>query len=75
MFLGRVPRPGKDPTHLANRLQLQGELQSKNAAPKMYKGVFHGVNVIMKNEGAKGLFRGIGAAVGNALSTFRFTPG
>ena len=45
------------------RLQLQGELQSKKDAPRLYKGVFHGVSVIFKNEGAKGLFRGIGAAV------------
>ena len=45
------------------RLQLQGELQSKKDAPRLYKGVFHGVSVIVKNEGAKGLFRGIGAAV------------
>lgn len=45
------------------RLQLQGELQSKKAAPRMYRGVFHGVSVIFKNEGPKGLFRGIGAAV------------
>lgn len=44
------------------RLQLQGELQSKKDAPRLYKGVFHGVSVILKNEGPKGLFRGIGAA-------------
>lgn len=29
----------------------------------MYKGVFQGIGVILKNEGPKGLFRGIGAAV------------
>lgn len=45
------------------RLQLQGELQSKNEAPRLYKGVFHGVTVILKNEGPRGLFRGIGGAV------------
>lgn len=44
-------------------LQLQGELQSKKDAPRLYRGVFHGVSVILKNEGPKGLFRGIGAAV------------
>ncbi|KAK3166850.1 hypothetical protein OEA41_009975 [Lepraria neglecta] len=44
------------------RLQLQGELQSKKDAPRLYRGVFHGVSVILKNEGPKGLFRGIGAA-------------
>lgn len=44
------------------RLQLQGELQSKKAAPRMYKGVFHGVKVILSNEGPKGLLRGINCA-------------
>ncbi|KAL8770919.1 MAG: hypothetical protein Q9209_003570 [Squamulea sp. 1 TL-2023] len=44
------------------RLQLQGELQSKKEAPRLYRGVLHGVSVIAKNEGPKGLFRGIGAA-------------
>ncbi|QKX59237.1 uncharacterized protein TRUGW13939_06369 [Talaromyces rugulosus] len=42
------------------RLQLQGELQSD--AVKKYKGVFHGIKVILQNEGPKGLFRGIGSA-------------
>jgi len=44
------------------RLQLQGELQSKSEAVKKYKGVWHGVSVILKNEGPRGLFRGIGSA-------------
>ncbi|KAJ5496729.1 hypothetical protein N7463_008716 [Penicillium fimorum] len=44
------------------RLQLQGELQSKNQAVKMYKGPLHGIKVILQNEGPKGLFRGIGSA-------------
>ena len=44
------------------RLQLQGELQSKEVAVKKYRGVFHGVSVIFKNEGVAGLYRGIGAA-------------
>ncbi|KAJ5874262.1 uncharacterized protein N7529_002692 [Penicillium soppii] len=44
------------------RLQLQGELQSKNEAVKMYKGPLHGVKVILQNEGPRGLFRGIGSA-------------
>ncbi len=47
----------------AYSLQLQGELQAKKDAPRLYKGVFHGVRVILKNEGPKGLYRGIGAAV------------
>lgn len=45
------------------RLQLQGEMQSKKQAPRLYKGVFHGVKVILEKEGPRGLFRGIGAAV------------
>ncbi|CAD6584254.1 MAG: Mitochondrial oxaloacetate carrier protein [Alectoria sarmentosa] len=44
------------------RLQLQGELQAKTDAPRLYRGVFHGVSVILKNEGPKGLYRGLGAA-------------
>lgn len=44
------------------RLQLQGELQSKKEAVRQYRGVFHGVGVIVKNDGPKGLFRGIGCA-------------
>ncbi|KAF2838198.1 mitochondrial oxaloacetate transport protein [Patellaria atrata CBS 101060] len=44
------------------RLQLQGELQSKKEAERLYKGVLHGVRVIYKNEGMKGLLRGIGCA-------------
>lgn len=47
----------------SNRLQLQGELQSNLEAVKVYKGVFHGVNVILKNEGLRGLYRGVGSAV------------
>lgn len=44
------------------RLQLQGELQSKKEAVRQYKGVFHGVAVILKNEGPKGLLRGLSCA-------------
>ncbi|EPS32492.1 hypothetical protein PDE_07452 [Penicillium oxalicum 114-2] len=44
------------------RLQLQGELQSKNEGVKKYRGVLHGVKVILQNEGPRGLFRGIGSA-------------
>lgn len=45
------------------RLQLQGELQAKGTAPKLYTGVGHGLKVIIKNEGFKGLLRGINCAV------------
>ncbi|PWY65884.1 mitochondrial oxaloacetate transporter [Aspergillus piperis CBS 112811] len=44
------------------RLQLQGELQAKQDAAKKYRGVLHGVKVILQNEGPRGLFRGIGSA-------------
>ncbi|KAG4417809.1 hypothetical protein IFR04_009097 [Cadophora malorum] len=44
------------------RMQLQGELQEKALQPRMYKGPFHGVTVIVKNEGLRGIYRGIGAA-------------
>ncbi|KAK2754579.1 Mitochondrial oxaloacetate carrier protein [Arachnomyces sp. PD_36] len=44
------------------RLQLQGELQAKDQAARKYKGAFHGIKVILQNEGPRGLFRGIGAA-------------
>lgn len=44
------------------RLQLQGELQTADVAVKKYRGVLHGVSVIVKNEGLKGIYRGIGSA-------------
>lgn len=50
------------------RLQLQGELQATKDAPKMYKGVGHGVKVVLQNEGLRGLLRGLSCAVSNALS-------
>ncbi|KAL1646072.1 Mitochondrial oxaloacetate carrier protein [Diplodia intermedia] len=43
-------------------LQLQGELQARKDAPKLYRGVLHGVATILKNEGPKGLFRGLSCA-------------
>lgn len=43
-------------------MQLQGELQHKSDQPRMYRGPFHGVSVIVRNEGLKGIYRGIGAA-------------
>lgn len=44
------------------RLQLQGELQAKEVAVKKYRGVLHGVSVVAKNEGIRGLYRGLGCA-------------
>ena len=45
------------------RLQLQGELQTKQNAPRLYKGVLHGVRAVYTNEGMKGLLRGLNCAV------------
>lgn len=44
------------------RMQLQGELQSKGHQPHHYRGPIHGVSVILRNEGVRGLYRGIGCA-------------
>lgn len=43
-------------------MQLQGELQDKGHQPRLYKGPFHGVTVILRNEGLAGIYRGIGTA-------------
>lgn len=43
-------------------MQLQGELQEKGQQPRMYRGPIHGVSVIVRNEGIRGIYRGIGAA-------------
>lgn len=43
-------------------MQLQGELQSKGHQPHHYRGPFHGVSVIVRNEGLRGIYRGIGCA-------------
>lgn len=44
------------------RMQLQGELQSKGHQPHHYRGPLHGVRVIVKNEGVRGIYRGLGTA-------------
>lgn len=44
------------------RMQLQGELRSKGHQPHFYRGPFHGVSVIVRNEGLGGIYRGIGCA-------------
>ncbi|KAI9743857.1 MAG: Mitochondrial oxaloacetate carrier protein [Claussenomyces sp. TS43310] len=44
------------------RMQLQGELQDRGHQPKLYKGPFHGISVIVRNEGLRGIYRGIGGA-------------
>ncbi|KAK8076506.1 mitochondrial carrier, partial [Apiospora phragmitis] len=44
------------------RMQLQGELQTKGHQPHHYRGPIHGVSVIVRNEGLKGIYRGIGCA-------------
>lgn len=44
------------------RMQLQGELQDKGHQPHHYRGPFHGVSVIVRNEGLRGIYRGLGTA-------------
>ncbi|KAK0670621.1 mitochondrial carrier domain-containing protein [Cercophora samala] len=44
------------------RMQLQGELQTKGHQPHHYRGPLHGVSVIVRNEGIRGIYRGIGCA-------------
>ncbi|KAL2271902.1 hypothetical protein VTJ83DRAFT_1273 [Remersonia thermophila] len=44
------------------RMQLQGELQSKGHQPHHYRGPLHGVSVIVRHEGLRGIYRGIGCA-------------
>lgn len=43
-------------------MQLQGELQSKGHQPHHYRGPLHGVGVIVKHEGLRGIYRGLGSA-------------
>lgn len=43
-------------------MQLQGELQDKGHQPQKYRGPFQGVSVIVRNEGIRGIYRGIGSA-------------
>lgn len=45
------------------RLQLQGELASKGQVKKVYTNVFQALGVIGKNEGIRGLQRGLITAV------------
>ncbi|KAK1750664.1 mitochondrial carrier domain-containing protein [Echria macrotheca] len=44
------------------RMQLQGELQDKGHQPHHYRGPVHGVSVIVRNEGLRGIYRGLGCA-------------
>ena len=43
-------------------MQLQGELQEKGHQPHHYRGPLHGVSVIVRNEGVRGIYRGLGCA-------------
>lgn len=43
-------------------MQLQGELQDKGHQPHKYRGPLQGVSVIVRNEGFRGIYRGIGSA-------------
>ncbi|KIE00369.1 mitochondrial oxaloacetate transport protein, partial [Metarhizium majus ARSEF 297] len=44
------------------RMQLQGELQQKGRQPHFYRGPIHGVGIILRNEGLRGIYRGLGTA-------------
>ncbi|ERL88817.1 hypothetical protein D910_06199, partial [Dendroctonus ponderosae] len=48
---------------LKTRMQLQGELQAKGQHKVFYKNVFHAGYVVAKNEGIKGLQKGLGVAM------------
>ena len=37
-------------------------MKARSDAPKLYRGVLHGISVIYKNEGMRGLLRGLGCA-------------
>ena len=43
-------------------MQLQGELQANAIRDQHYRGPFHGVSVILRHEGVRGLYRGLGCA-------------
>lgn len=43
-------------------MQLQGELQNKGHQPHHYRGPVHGVSVIVRNEGIRRVYSGIGTA-------------
>lgn len=45
------------------RLQLQGELRSRTETTMRYRGIFHGVYVIAKNDGILALQKGLAPAV------------
>lgn len=45
------------------RLQLQGELQARSTANRMYKGTFHGLYLIVTTEGPRSVYKGLGSAL------------
>ncbi|KAF4891019.1 Mitochondrial oxaloacetate transport protein [Colletotrichum fructicola] len=51
-----------DPSSTTSRMQLQGELKDKGHQPHQYRGPLQGVSVIVRNEGVRGIYRGIGCA-------------
>ena len=44
---------------IKTRLQLQGELQTRGAHPVHYKNPFHAFYVVAKNDGLRGLQKGL----------------
>jgi hypothetical protein len=51
------------------RLQLQGELSKIKDAPKVYNNIFDVVRKTWRNEGIKGLQRGLGTAVSSPIAS------
>lgn len=59
---------------IKTRLQLQGELQKRNAHAKMYRGVLHAFYQVAKHDGLYGLQKGLVPALGFqfALNAVRY---
>ena len=43
-------------------MQLQGELKQKGSQPLYYRGPLHGAGVIVRSEGVRAIYRGLGCA-------------
>jgi len=58
-----VPLPAMNPIEVMKiRLQIQGELHHATATPK-YRGLFHGIGVVVREEGIRGLYKGFTPAL------------
>jgi solute carrier family 25, member 34/35 len=57
---------------IKTRLQLQGELQTRGAHPVHYKNPFHAFYVVAKNDGLKGLQKGLVPALWYVIHFLHF---